>query len=314
MPARGQRSPAAGRGPDRHEGRQPRPARNAPALAAARTTAQADARPQAAGDPAAQPSRLLELHLLRELSGGDRLQVLRQDDDLPPRRRPQADRPHRRRRAARGADALPLLPGRQHAAAAVPDVRQEALAVRPRHAARRGGAGRQVPADAVRPRRQRHDARRAVVRGAAREVRQRRDPSADGHADARQGPRFSERHARRRHQRRHRAEPPRLSRRRADVSIAHAGRGPRRAGRGAGAGRRADVQPAGRDDPPRRHAGLRHVRRPRTGEPPRDEPAAVRASGADRDPRRARGGRRRAGPNRWRASCGRRSTRCGRRS
>ncbi len=148
---------------------------------------------------------------------------------------------------------------------------------------RRRARGR-IPARAVsqgahRAARSRHGPHQARIPAGARRFRRRRNRHSGGHADGREGPRFSARHAGGRRCGRSGARPPGFPRRRTHLPVAHAGGGTRRA-------RRTFRRSAGRDvlsgalrDSIRRAAGLRFVLRKGSALPARAALSAVHRAG-----------------------------------
>ncbi len=132
------------------------------------------------------------------------------------------------------------------------------------------------PAGAHRAARSRHRPRTRRLRAHVDRAARRRDRSAGGHADDRQGTRRGQRHAGRRRRLRRGAQLSRLPRRRAHFPVADAGRGTRRSRRHAGQGRAANVFSRPLRHPVRRRARLPRLLREGSALPQLDALSAVR--------------------------------------
>ena len=127
--------------------------------------------------------------------------------------------------------------------------------------------------------------RRGAIAAMLATLRERGARRPRRHADDREGARFSARDAGRRHPRRRRPRAGGLPRRRTDVPVADAGRGPRGTRRDRRRSDRADAVSEPLQHPPRVPAGLRRVLRRRAEVPAGD---AVSAGGRA-DQRRRQG-------------------------
>ena len=101
----------AARGADRHAAGEPLPPRRPPARPAARAPAPHHGRQGRAGHPAAEPPRLQQLRLLRQLRRRAPVQVLRRDHDLPPHGRGERPDGQAGSGPAHRPAPVPLLPG-----------------------------------------------------------------------------------------------------------------------------------------------------------------------------------------------------------
>ena len=239
------------------------------------------------GDPAAEPPRLLDAHPVPGVRPRGPVSRVRDRPDAPPHRS----------RSRCATTATTRCPRRTECPeCGFLGIRYSGHG----HAAAGGGGQRPIPRRGVPADGHRHDAGARQPRAGAGRLSRGQGADSAGHADDRQGARFSERDAGGRDQRRHGAAPARLPRGRADVSSGHAGGGPHgpRARRAAACWCRRSAPSIRRF---KRRSATTTPRSPRascrcarcSAYPPFDE------DDSPGDPRPARGSRRRSSPATW---------------